>query len=43
MLAGGASEAEIVADLPYLVVEDVRACLAWAARRADNPIVLAAA
>jgi uncharacterized protein (DUF433 family) len=27
MLAGGATEAEIVADFPYLSVDDIRACL----------------
>jgi len=27
MLAGGAGEAEILADFPYLGVEDIRACL----------------
>ncbi len=32
-LAGGMGEAEIVADLPDLTVEDVRACLAFAAMR----------
>lgn len=42
MLAGGASEAEIVADFPYLSVEAVRACLAYAARAADHPVVQAA-
>jgi uncharacterized protein (DUF433 family) len=31
MLAGGATEAEIVADFPYLSVEDIRACLAYGA------------
>jgi uncharacterized protein (DUF433 family) len=31
MLAGGASEAEIVADYPYVSAADVRACLAYAA------------
>lgn len=43
MLAGGASEAEIVRDFPYLSVEDIRACLAYAAGAADHPIVSAAA
>lgn len=43
MLAGGASEAEIVADFPYLDVADIRACLAYAAGVADHPIVSAAA
>ncbi|HEX8667927.1 MAG TPA: DUF433 domain-containing protein [Allosphingosinicella sp.] len=40
MLAGGATEAEIVADFPYLTAEDVRACLAYAAASAGHPIVL---
>ena len=43
MLAGGAAEAEIVADFPYLSAADVRACLLYAARAADHPIVTAAA
>ncbi len=42
MLADGASEAEIVADYPYIAAEDIRACLAYAANVADHPIVLAA-
>ncbi len=32
-LAGGMSEAEILADFPDLTVEDIRACLALAADR----------
>jgi uncharacterized protein (DUF433 family) len=32
-LAGGMSEAEILADFPDLTVEDIRACLAFAADR----------
>lgn len=31
MLAGGASEGEIVADYPYVNAADIRACLACAA------------
>jgi uncharacterized protein (DUF433 family) len=42
MLAEGASEAEIVADYPYVALEDIRACLAYAASAANHPIVLAA-
>jgi uncharacterized protein (DUF433 family) len=42
MLAGGATETEIVADFPYVSSEDIRACLAYAASAADHPIVLAA-
>jgi uncharacterized protein (DUF433 family) len=42
MLAQGATEAEIAADYPYVALEDIRACLAYAASVADHPIVLAA-
>lgn len=42
MLAGGASEAEILADFPYILAEDVRACLRYAAHAADHPVVIAA-
>ena len=43
MLAGGASEAEIVADFPYLTVEDIRACLAYATGASGHPVVTAEA
>jgi uncharacterized protein (DUF433 family) len=42
MLAGGAGEAEIVGDFPYLTPEDIRACIAYAAQALDHPVVLAA-
>lgn len=42
MFAGGASEAEILADFPYLSVDAVRACLAYGARATDHPVVQAA-
>jgi uncharacterized protein (DUF433 family) len=42
MLAGGTTEAEIVADFPYITAEDVRACLTYAATQSDHAIVLAA-
>ena len=32
-LASGMTEAEILADFPYLTQEDIRACLAFAAER----------
>ena len=32
-LAGGMSEAEILADFPDLTAEDIKACLAFAAER----------
>lgn len=43
MLAGGASEADILADFPDLEVEDIRAALAFAAARVDHPIIQVAA
>lgn len=42
MLAGGASEAEILADFPYLSLEDIRAALIYAAAQTDHPVALAA-
>ncbi len=43
MLAEGASAAEILIDFPYITEADIRACLAFAARSTDHPIVSAAA
>jgi uncharacterized protein (DUF433 family) len=42
-LACGASEAELLADFPYLTPPALRACLAYAARAIDHPVVSAAA
>jgi uncharacterized protein (DUF433 family) len=42
LLAAGVSEAEVLADFPYLEREDIRACLAYAAVEADHPILVAA-
>lgn len=39
MLGGGATEAEILTDFPYLEVEDIRACLEFAAVEMDHSIV----
>lgn len=39
MLAGGASEAEILEDYPDLETEDIRACLAYAASYFDHPVL----
>jgi uncharacterized protein (DUF433 family) len=43
LLAAGMTEAEILADYPYLEAEDIRACLAFAASQADHPILPATA
>lgn len=42
MLAGGASEAEILEDFPYLESDDIKACLAFAAAEMDHSILRAA-
>lgn len=41
MLAGGASEAEILADYPDLQADDVRASLAYAARQLSHSVIAA--
>ena len=41
LLAAGLSHAEIVEELPDLEVDDVRAALAFAARRVDHPLIAA--
>lgn len=35
LIAGGADEAEILEDYPYLTAEDLKACLAYAAAPAN--------
>lgn len=42
MLAGGMSQEEILTDFPYLEYDDIRACLAYAARELNHPVVAAA-
>ena len=42
-LASGASEAELLADFPYLSTTALRACLAYAARATDHPVIGVAA
>ena len=39
MLAGGATEAQLLADFPYLEVEDIRASLTYASVVVDRPTV----
>ena len=40
MLAEGASEQEILQDYPDLEAEDIRACLSYAARFFDHPVLI---
>jgi uncharacterized protein (DUF433 family) len=42
-LAGGMTEAEILADFPDLTAEDIRACLAFAAGRERRLLTIPAA
>ena len=39
MLAGGATEAEILESYPYLEREDIQAALEYAARQVDHPVL----
>jgi uncharacterized protein (DUF433 family) len=39
MLAGGATQEEILADFPDLELEDIRACIAYAARYFDHTVL----
>jgi uncharacterized protein (DUF433 family) len=41
LLASGASEAEILADYPYLEADDIKACLEYAAAQADHAVLSA--
>ena len=42
MLAGGATEQEILADYAFLETADIRACLEYAAQQVDHPVVMVA-
>jgi len=39
MLAEGVSHEEVLRDFPYLKPDDIRAALAYAARRADHAVL----
>src|ERR1051326_5893893 len=40
MLAGGATESEILQDYPYLEADDIRACLEYASMQIDHAVVM---
>lgn len=42
MLAGGATQQEILADFPDLEADDLRACIAYAARYLDHAVLVTA-
>ena len=39
LLASGLTSSEVIAELPYLELEDVEACLRFASRRIDHPVI----
>ena len=41
LLAAGESPAQILAGYPYLEAEDIAACLRYAARRLNHPVLAA--
>lgn len=41
LLANGLSPQQVLAELPDLEAEDIRACLRFASRRLDHPVVAA--
>ena len=41
-LAAGATQEEILADFPDLYAEDIRACIAYAARYLDHTVLVTA-
>jgi uncharacterized protein (DUF433 family) len=41
LLAAGLSAEQVLAELPDLEADDVRACLAFASRRLNHPLLVA--
>ncbi|MBC7767952.1 MAG: DUF433 domain-containing protein [Phycisphaerales bacterium] len=41
LLAAGLSHAEILAELPDLELEDIKAAIAFASKRVDHPVISA--
>lgn len=42
MLAGGATQEEIIQDFPFLEPDDILACLEYAAEHVNRPVIVAA-
>ena len=40
LLASGLTPEQVLSELPDLEVEDIRACLRFASRRLDHPVVI---
>ena len=41
LLADGLTVEQVLAEFPYLETEDIQACLRFASRRLDHPVVAA--
>jgi uncharacterized protein (DUF433 family) len=41
MMAGGATEVDVLRDFPDLEVADIRAALSYAAQAVDHPVLIA--
>ncbi|MEX2300678.1 MAG: DUF433 domain-containing protein [Bryobacterales bacterium] len=41
LLASGLSTQQVIEELPYLEPEDLQACLQYAAREIDHPVLVA--
>lgn len=41
LLASGLTPPQVIAELPDLELRDIRACLRFASRRLDHPVVVA--
>ena len=39
LLASGLNSAEVIEELPYLEIADIEACLRFASRRVDHPVI----
>ena len=42
LLANGLTSAQVLAELPDLEAEDIRACLQYASRKLNHPVLVAA-
>jgi uncharacterized protein (DUF433 family) len=40
LLAGGLSKEQVLGELPDLELEDIEACLDFASRRVDHPLLM---
>ncbi len=41
LMASGLSQKEVLAEMPDLEAEDIQACLRYATRRLDHPVIAA--